>query len=311
MKSFRNSCLKIFVPLIYLTTINQAIAQKIESAELNGHLVFYEIKGKGLPIFVLAGGPGLNPAYMTPLVDELSKSYQCILVNQQGTGKTRFRKSEINYIDEFSDDIYRLKNYLGYNQVSVLGHSWGGMLAMNLACRYPKEIENLILVASGGYNLGFLGYFQDNIFSNLSDADQRLISHQQELRKSSNAFSKSNEKCLSQTELTNVMVKGYFFDKAHASVASLKPGDLNEDAASEVWKSLSQNDWDLKDRLKLLKVRTLIIQGRQDPMDLQTANAIHAAIAHSSLQIIESCGHFPWIEKGDTFYACIRNFLRF
>ena len=74
--------------------------------------------------------------------------------------------------------------------------------------------------------------------------------------------------------------------------------------------SLEKSNWDLRDKLEKLKIETLILQRRQDPIDLETAGKTNAAIKESELVIIEQCGHFPWTEKSSDFYKAVYSFMQ-
>lgn len=301
-----NLPMKNIITFLFLLTGPALFAQRTDSVRNGNAQIYYELKGKGTPIYILAGGPGLNPYYLSPVVDELSKSNLCVLIHQRGTGLTRFISSPgTSYIDEFCKDIDLVRQRLGHKHITLLGHSWGGMLAMHMAVSYPREISRLILIASGGFNLDFLSYFKDNIYSALSQDDQQLVAEQSRPI-SGNA---SSVRKLTAAELLQVMGRGYVYDKTNAGQIKLGAKDINQFSGDEVWKSLSVGHWDLSKKLKTLNCPTLILQGRQDPIDLQTAGMIKTHIKGSRLKVIEQCGHFPWLEQPKIFYGSISSFL--
>jgi proline iminopeptidase len=295
----------IIIPVLLLLALSVQAALKTDSVKNGNVYIYYQVQGKGEPVYVLAGGPGLTPYYMQPVVDELSKTNQCVLIHQRGTGLSKFiPTASVKYIDQFCEDIHLVRQQLGHKQITLLGHSWGGMLAMNMATKYPREIKKLILVSSGGYNLNFLGYFKDNIFSKLSLSDQQIVAAQAQL-----GADVTSDKKLSELALLKIMTTGYFYQKQIAGKIEMKQGDINQQSSAEVWKSLSESRWDLGGILSELRVPTLVVQGRQDPMDLQTANTIKVKIHESRLEVIEACGHFPWLEQPKVFFEILSPFL--
>jgi proline iminopeptidase len=299
--------MKNIITFLFLLTGPALFAQRTDSVRNGNTQIYYELKGKGMPIYILPGGPGLTPHYLSPVMDELSKFNLCVLIHQRGTGLTRFTPgSKMSYIDEFCKDIDQVRKKLGHERIILLGHSWGGMLAMQMAVSYPKTIHKLILISSGGYNLDFLSYFKDNIYSALSLEDQQLIAGQGKLITGNTAGGKK----LTAAEMLQIMSRGYVYDKTTAQQIKLGAKDINSFSGDEVWKSLAAVHWDLGEKLRVITCRTLILQGRQDPIDLQTAGMIRTHIKGSRLQVIEQCGHFPWLEQPEIFYGSISSFLK-
>lgn len=297
------------IALALLLTGPGLFAQKTDSVKNGNVSIYYQIYGKGPPVYILAGGPGLTPFYMLPVIIELSKTHQCVLVHQRGTGRTKFISlGNSDYIGKFCEDIHLIKSRMGHGRITVLGHSWGAMLAMNMVVEYPADVKKLILVSPGGYNLDFLGYFRSNIFAGLSLTDQKTVSSKINAQEG-RGRKDSDSPMLSQVELTNIMVSGYFYNKELSKLINLRKGEINEESSAQVWKSLNDAHWDIGKLLKSVRVPALIIQGRQDPMDLQTAWQINKALTGSYVQVIEDCGHFPWIEQNKLFYKHIQSFL--
>jgi proline iminopeptidase len=276
--------------------------------------IFYALHGQGEPIYFLSGGPGITPAYMIPMVNELSKKFLCVLVHQRGTGKTRLSVNKENFnIDLYSNDIKSIKEKLLHKKIMLLGHSWGGMLAMHYLAKYPEDLSMVVLVSPGGLSMTFMGYFPDNINSRLSSEEkasmqriQKLIS---QIRSVATKEVLNKEIHFLETELINVRIGGYVFEKSNAERLKLAPGDIDNTIISYVFGDLGRRKWDLQNDLAKVSVRTHIIQGRQDPIDLETAFRIQQAIKGSELHIIERCGHFPWVEQHDEFYKVLNDIL--
>ena len=122
MALLRPVCIQIFITCYFL-----ASSQPIDSVQSGNTIIYYQVEGSGDPIYILSGGPGTNPTYIQPICDELSKTYQTILVHQRGTGKSHVEvnKEHVN-IDLYCQDIKAIKEKLHHQKISVLGHS-GGM----------------------------------------------------------------------------------------------------------------------------------------------------------------------------------------
>ena len=103
--------------------------------------LYYEIYGSGKPILFLTGGPGNSGEYFVPVAKRVSARYQSIVLDQRGTGKStvkEYNEQTIN-INEAINDLELLRKHLKFDEWTVLGHSWGGMLGMGLMRRnIPK-----------------------------------------------------------------------------------------------------------------------------------------------------------------------------
>ena len=282
--------------------------QKIDSVTVDGITVYYETEGSGAPIYIISGGPGFTPYYMKPMTAELSQKYQTVLIHQRGTGQTKVLLNEqtIN-MDEYVKDIKAIKEKLNHKKITLLGHSWGGMLAMNYAAIHPDEIDKLILVSSGSPDLSFYNFFVDNLHSKLSEDDQ--YSSQALLRLFGQA-EKGIEANQVFLEYQNLLTKAYFYDKSKAKgIGILTAEDFNVAAFNLIFNAMYKGNWDIKQKLGGINIHTLIIHGRQDPVGMETPHLINQTIKGSKLSIIEKCGHFPWIEQPDIFFKTINEFI--
>jgi proline iminopeptidase len=96
----------------------------------NAELSYREIC-QGWPMIVIHGGPDFDRTYPLPDMDRLSDSYRLIYYDQRGRGKSRgdLRLQEIS-IEKYIEDLDSVRRYLQLDLVAILGHSWGGHLAM-------------------------------------------------------------------------------------------------------------------------------------------------------------------------------------
>ena len=101
-------------------------------ANVNDVQLYYKIIGEGEPIVVLHGGPGFDHNHMLPFV-ELANDYKVIFYDQRATGNST-GNVDVNSItvDNFVEDLEGLRKKLNLGRVTLVGHSWGAMLAMFL-----------------------------------------------------------------------------------------------------------------------------------------------------------------------------------
>jgi proline iminopeptidase len=276
------------------------------SFESVGGTLYYTSTGTGAPIVLLSGGPGLNVDYMLPVAEFLPSGYRSIAFEQRGTGRSRpqpFDPATLT-VRTVVEDLEALRVRLQQERLSLLGHSWGGMLAMAYAAAHPDHVDRLILVDSGGPTLEFNQWFSDNIQARLRPEDVELRDYWRAAAKNGVDPGKA------ATEALRAIVPGYFFDRktALAFASAFKVGQFHPDVNAGLNADM-ETHYDLREGLKNLKRPVLIIQGHQDPIGDKTAEDIRALISGSMLVYIRRSGHFPWIEQPAAFRKAIADFL--
>jgi pimeloyl-ACP methyl ester carboxylesterase len=136
-----------------LPTVN-ATAKRSGRVEANGVNYYYEVYGTGEPLLLLHGGLG-SIGMFEPGLPEFAESREVIAVDLHGHGRTPLGDRQIDPVD-IGDDMAVLLEELGYQQVDVLGYSFGGVIAFRLAAQHPSRVRRLVLVSAG--------YAQDGYF---------------------------------------------------------------------------------------------------------------------------------------------------
>jgi pimeloyl-ACP methyl ester carboxylesterase len=121
--------------------------------EANGVRYYYEIHGEGEPLLLLHGGLGSIDMF-APIFPLLTEHRQVIGVDLHGHGRTRLGNREIDPI-AIGDDLAVVVKELGYEQVDVLGYSFGGGVALRLAIQHPEAVRRLAIASAGFAQDGF------------------------------------------------------------------------------------------------------------------------------------------------------------
>src|SRR3954453_10255877 len=150
---------------------------RAEALPRDGFDLHYQSIGSGPAIVLLSGGPGFDVDYMLPLAEKLGGSFTYILLEQRGTGRSRPAKIDSTTINLKSaiDDLEALRVHLKQDALTLVGHSWGGMLVMAYAAEHPDKVPRLLLVSPGGMDMMFQTYFGPNINSRLWPEDQKAL----------------------------------------------------------------------------------------------------------------------------------------
>ena len=268
--------------------------------------LFSQTFGTGTPIIIVHGGPGLDHGYFLPQMLELAKDHQIIFYDQRGSGqslKTEISPEFIN-VNQFVQDLENLRKNLGSRSFSLLGHSWGGELAMHYAVTYPEAISSLILMSTGpADDVGYVA-FRESVVQRISPIKDKL-----QALFDLTEFEKLTGPQISQ--LYQNLFSLYLHDPQKiqnldfsVTEASAKSGARVRDI---IMKSHRQ---DLFPKLKMLQIPTLVLHGEQDVIPIWTAEKIIQAIPNAKLVRLKNCGHFPYVEKPEETFAAIREFMK-
>ena len=119
-----------------------------ETMELpDGRTVEWETIGDGPPLMWVEGGPGLWAHQARPEAELMSNMFRCHLVNAPGCGRTT-RPTDMNAygLTEIIAFFDAVRQRLGLEQVTVMGHSWGGLVAAAWALAHPESVERLVII---------------------------------------------------------------------------------------------------------------------------------------------------------------------
>jgi pimeloyl-ACP methyl ester carboxylesterase len=131
----------------------QAGEVKSGHAAVNGLNYYYEIHGTGEPLLLLHGGLGSIDMFK-PVLPALAEHRQVIAVDLQGHGRTELGTRKIS-LPDLGDDMAELVKVLGYENVDVLGYSFGGGVGFRLAVQHPEMVRRIAIVSAGYSDDGF------------------------------------------------------------------------------------------------------------------------------------------------------------
>jgi proline iminopeptidase len=299
-----------FLSVILLIACNPQKSLDLLSGHMNFNegKIYYEIHGShntnSDPIFIIHGGPAMDHTYLTPQLFELAKHHTVIFYDQRGAGKSTDTVYDKEHISNASylRDLEALRKHLGYNKITVFGHSYGGHLAMQYAFTYPSHVSHLILANSSGVDLAGVNKF-------LEETQRRAKPIQDKLDKIINSPAYKAHSLPETHEYLDLIFSLFFYDKS-------KFKELTPDTLAGYWDTapLMADFWttpfDFRADLQKLNIPTLIIHGKEDVVPLSVAEDIHKAIPGSKLVIIEDSDHFPYIEKPSEFFEAIEKFLK-
>ncbi|HOO59658.1 MAG TPA: alpha/beta hydrolase [Candidatus Mcinerneyibacteriales bacterium] len=271
----------------------------VEDGEVS---LFYKSSGEGVPVIVLHGGPGFGFHYLEPHLSFLTQKFKLIYFDQRGCGRSSEEEPGRITFDRLVDDIEILRNELKLERVNILGHSFGALLALEYAKRYPDRCGSLVLAGAAPMKSAYLP--KKNDFSRLSYKEQNRY---QEISKNG-SFEGGDPEAVS-------FIFSCLFKMTMAQGEEVSDIDLGLDRERvvkmfNVMTALKpfMDSYDMTPGLESLRSPVLIIHGEKDPVGEESAMALHDLIPNSIFIIYNDTGHFPFAEKK---YDFVQDVMRF
>jgi pimeloyl-ACP methyl ester carboxylesterase len=235
--------------------------------------------GEGLPVVFLHGAGGL---VWDPFLEGLAHRHQVVAPEHPGTGISQ----GVEHLDDVLDLVLyygELFDALGLRSAALMGHSFGGMVAAEIAATNPERVSKLVLMAPIGLWL-----------------DEHPV---------------PDVSTIAPHQLPELLLA----DPSGPAAASLTlPDPTDPEAllqAAMTMASILQFIWPLPDkglsrRLYRVKAPTLLIWGREDRLvDPAYGPRFASAIAGAHLEVVDGAGHLPHIERASEVTALVNAFL--
>lgn len=270
-----------------------------------GRTLTYRRDGEGPLLVCHPGGPGFSSQYFADLA-KLSAAFTLILLNPRGTAESDRPDDLRAYATgDYVADVDELREHLGAEQLDLLGHSHGGVVALAYAAAHPDRVRRLIAANS-------LVRLRPEAMETAmqSRSGEPWYADAREALEQEDAGDYETEEELAA--LARRFFPFYFahFDEQarlylNEHVASERP---NPDALKLFNEDLE--NWDLRPELARVDAPTLVITGDADFITGPAcALDIGAGIAGAQIVIVEDCGHFTFVEHPERFRAEVTRFL--
>lgn len=247
---------------------------------IDGLKVYYEAVGKGEPI-VLLHGWGADTNFMRPIVHMLQDcgKFRVYALDFPGFGLSECPQDAWD-VSRYASFVIKFFDNLNLQSADVLGHSFGGRIAIKLASSYPNRIKRLILVDSAGIKPKRTLKFT------------LKIGFVKALRKIASALPES-----ALREMFSRII--------------LSQGSQDYQKAGKLRKTFVQvvNE-DLRNLLPLIQSPTLVVWGGKDiETPLEDGLLMSQLIPNSRLEILHKSGHFPFIDNPHAFKKLLMSYL--
>jgi len=260
---------------------------KIQAPVPGGGLIAW-LTGEGQPVLILHGGPGLSD-YTAPLAAELEDGFRVIRYQQRGLAPST--TAGPFGIDRHVADAIAVLDAAEAERVYVVGHSWGGHLALHLAVRHPGRVLGLVIADPlGAVPDGGLSEMDQNLTQRIAP---ELAARARELEERAASGEGTVEDAL---ESLAIMWPGYF---SAPQAPPMPPLGLSLECYAETMASVQAHfeQHTLERSLPTLEVPAIFVLGAASPIPVKHGIASAALIPGTQYKIEEDCGHFAWLER--------------
>jgi pimeloyl-ACP methyl ester carboxylesterase len=252
------------------------------------------VAGSGPRVLLLHGGPGLSFEYLDDLAAELGVGFRVAAYQQRG-----LEPSTLNgpfTIAQALEDAITVLDGLEWNRALVVGHSWGGQLALRLVAGQPDRLLGALAVDPVGVvGDGGIGGFEAEMTARTPEADRRRA---RELDDRAMAGRGTPEEAL---ESLRIMWPSYFGDPEN--VAPMPPMRMSVEAYAGVIGEVTADTEQLAAAVAASPVPFGVLAGAASPIPWgQAARATAELSPNAFLKVVPGGGHFPWFEQP----GCVR-----
>ena len=306
--------------LLTISTFAQSednIYDKFTSKFINidGYKINVEILGKGDPIFFFAGGPGNSHDYMQGNFGQYYKTNTVVFLDHLGRGLSDDAKDPKEY--SIQNDVYiteEVRKALGFKKISLVGHSYGTVVAQAYAVKYPSNVSKMVLI--NGFHSGEMWQANCDSYNHYIKTHFPIKWQQVDSMRALGYVSSDPEFSKLYGSIPSKFV--YYHNTAlQQKVPTYKFRGWNLDVYysiigrdADFFVSGSMIDTDFRRALKNLDIKTLIIQGRYDGVSTpEYAIQYKTFMPQAQFIMFEESGHNPYLEEPEKFYKAFEEFF--
>jgi proline iminopeptidase len=255
-------------------------------------------------LLVLHGGPGADHRYLLPQMLHLGETHDLLFYDQRGGGQSKADARVPITWETHVEDLGALVEEFALDPLSLVGYSWGAMLALLYVVEqrgnpHLRAPDRMALISPAPLTREHRRQFE-------AEFNRRQQSPEIQRMRDELAASGLREKDpeAHRQRAFELGVAGYFADPSNAK--DLTPFRVMGRVQQSVWESLG--DFDLIRDLKGIKIPSIVVSGRDDPIPIASSSEA-ASVLGTNLVVLDECGHVPYVEQPERLFAALDPFL--
>lgn len=276
--------------------------------KVDGYQIWYcRVGAGGIPLLTLHGGPGAGHDYLEPL-ETLATDRSVIFYDQLGCGASDQPDDQSLWrIERFVAEVNTVRQALGLEQVHLLGHSWGGWLAIEYMLSQPQGIVSLILASTSAS----LPEFVAETTRLKTELPLEIRQTLQRYEAMGDYHHPDYEAAVLEFYKRHLCRLDPWPEPLLRSVANLSGNAVYEtmNGPNEFIVIGNLKNWDRTDRLGEISVPTLITVGRYDELTTTCAETLHRGIPDSRMVTFAESAHLAHLEEPDKYRQVVADFM--
>ena len=261
----------------------------------------------GIPLVCLHGGPGSTHFYFTPLERLAEEGRRLVLYDQLGCGNSdRPDDDDLWTVELFIDELNTVREALALDRIHLLGTSWGAMLGIEYALTQPPGLVSLTLNSPPTSSETWMAEAR-RLRDELPEDVRRTLARHEEAGTIDDPEYEAAEKVFWRRHILRLDDPPDYVLRGRAERSRQVYRALW--GISEWNASGKLRHWDVRDRLREIRVPTLITSGRYDECTPKLAEEAQRGIPGAERVLFEESSHSAYIEEEDRFRAVIADFL--
>lgn len=303
--SHRAAGLLVRMTALFVTAASSLVAQDTSAWEVSfaesadgARIAYYERPGspRTVPLLVVSGGPGTDHRYLHAggAFDRLAEHRRVIMFDQRATGRSSPAPEE-PLIDDWVSDIDAIRRAVGAEQVDLLGHSFGGYLALSYAADYPERVRRMVLVSPASPDPSENVQLLEKMYP------ERASRWREQRASLPDTFPAETIELFFSMEFADPS----WIDAYTDHVRGLR---YNVAVNNALRRDMARRE--LSARVDRIRAPVLILHGRFDAvLAPATSWALHRSLPESRFRVVERSGHMPFAERPDEFLEAVLEFL--
>ncbi|HET7010382.1 MAG TPA: alpha/beta fold hydrolase [Anaerolineales bacterium] len=268
--------------------------------------LFIDERGRGYPVLVLHGGPGLDHHMYADYLDPLQDRLRLILVDQRAQGQSDPAPADTWSLAQMAADVGALAEALELERFAVLGHSYGALVALQHAVDFPGEAAQSI-ISSGFPSAKYLAH-----------VDANLAAFEPESLRAQVADSWEREKSVRTREdvhrLLHDQMPFHFAHPLDPRIADFERRTADQITSPDVLRTFANREYggiEVEERLGRVTQPVLVLVGAHDRVSsLAACRSIAEGVEQGEMVVFDNSGHMTFVEENPRYLEVVADFLR-
>lgn len=252
------------------------------------------------PLICINGGMIYDHSMLWPALSPLAERRQVILYDQRGRGESSAPANPADAsVDDDAADVAAIRRALGIRKWDVLGHSWGGGIAMLASARDAAGVRRLVLIDAVGPTSDWMTTLRANVLARLDGAERDAVA-----RVAEESLGIPDPQL--HSDYSRAVYPAWFHDREMASRFT-PPEALSPTGAAVLARLRRGYDW--RETIANVSAPALVIHSEDDALPLAVSAENSYIIPNARRELIPASGHMPFWEAPQRLFSLIESFL--